>query len=536
MTVFELVIVLFAVVLVLALIGRGRSTPLPVIFAVGGLVMGFLWRFVPQLPRFSIAPTTALALFLPPLVAAAASSVPLGAFRANLRPITMLAVVLLLVTMVAAAPIARDAVPGLPWAAALALGAIVAPPDPVAATAVARSLGLRNRLVTILSGEGLINDATALVAYEVAISAAVTGHFSWLEVAVELLRAVPVGVVVGLGMAWLAAEVLRRLNDPVVETAISLMVPYLTYIAADHLGGSTILALVALGFYLRSRKDEMGEPATRLASRAVWRVVEFSAEGLVFVLVGVEIGQVFTLGAPIVVLEHAGLVILVVVLLRMAWMYVVPSVLQLVSHRVKPIASLGELTVLGWSGMRGVVSLVLALSIPRRLASGAPFPGRSELIVIALSVVLATLIGQGLTLAPLIRFLGVGHPEQSSRQEEETRTAAIQAARQRLEALAASHALSPEQRDNAIAHLTRDVGLAREQSPDAHSRRLRQALLLALAAERDVVVRRRNNGLIADDSAERLQEILDAEEFRIDEVIAHQEDGDSGFESRSMDA
>lgn len=532
MTGFELTILLFAVVVVLALVGRGLSTPLPVVFALGGLGLGLVWRFVP-LPHFAIAPQLTLALFLPPLIVAAAYAVPLGAFRANFRPIMGLAVVLVLVTMGVTAIIARAAIPGLPWAAALVLGAVVAPPDPVAATTVGSKLGLENRLVTILAGEGLVNDATALVAYQIAVTAAVSGLFSWSQLGIELLRAVPVGLAVGFAVGWLSTWLLRRIDEPVLETAISLLVPYAAYIAAERLGGSTILALVALGFHLKLRLGESGTPATRLAGRNVWRVVDFAAGGLVFVLVGVELGTVVTLGTPVGVLRVAALVVGSVVVMRMLWMHTIPHALELVSKRAGPAFPFGQLTVLGWAGMRGVVSLVLALSIPQVLASGEPFPMRGQLIVIAVSVVVATLIGQGLTLAPLIRYLGIDHPRRPAREERDARESAVAAARSELDQLVRTGELSPVQRDGLAVRLGRSVGLGRElQGASDIENSMTAALLLALARQRRVVLQRVNDGRISDDAAEHLQEILDADELRLNQDadgdrLAAQEDEES---------
>lgn len=517
MTSLELAIALATAAVALDLLARRLATPRPVVLAAGGLVLGLFWARIPDLPTFAIPPYLVLGLVLPPLLAAAAFRVPLGAFRASLRPITLLAVGLVLVTMTGVAAVAHSVIPGLPWAAAFVLGAAVAPPDPVAATAVAGRVGLGNRLVTILAGEGLVNDATALVAYQVAVAAVLTGEFSWGHTAVEMVRSAPLGILVGLGVGLVTAAVRRRVNDTMVETAVSLLVPYIAYVVADRMRASGILAVVALGFFLRRRATELGAPATRLVNRVVWQAVDFLTGGLVFVLVGIELGRVASRVSPGILL-HALAVVAATIVIRLLWMYSVPHATRLVTATKRPPPPASELTVLGWSGMRGVVTLALALAIPLRTATGAPFPARNELVAIALAVVLATLLGQGLTLAPLIKRLGLADPDAPGREEREARAAAEHAGRERIERLVTQSAITADQRGRLLDVLALEVGkpgqqgrLAARLESDEESR----VLLLALADARRAIVRLWDDGDLNDESAERLEAELDLSEVSL---------------------
>jgi monovalent cation/hydrogen antiporter len=511
----EVVVLLSTFVVVLAVAARRLTTPLPLVLALGGAVFGALTNFLPGLPARVLPPDLVLPVFLPPLLLAAAYRVPLGAFRARLRPITLLAVGLVLATMAAVAVVAHALLPGVGWPAAFVLGAVVAPPDPVAATQVGRRLGLESRLVTILEGEGMVNDATALGAYQIAVAAAVTGSFSWTHALLEVAVSAPFGVLVGLAVGWVTAAVRRRLDEAVLETAVSLLVPYVAWLVAERVGTSAVLAVVTLGFYLRLRAGEIGGPATRLTSRVVWSTADFAASGMVFALVGLELGRVAAAGVPRDVLADAAVVAVAVVALRLAWMYTVPLLARVFVGRARAAYSFRELTVLGWAGMRGVVSLALALVIPYRTAAGEPFPARTALVVISMAVVFATLIGQGLTLSPLIRRLGIGNAGAGERQERAARKLALRAARACLAQQAG--ALPRAELERITGDLVRYVGVGRdprtgEGPPHAGAV---DALRAALGAERSVVLRLREDGRLDDELAARLEAEIDVDEMAL---------------------
>ncbi|HEU4649101.1 MAG TPA: Na+/H+ antiporter [Gemmatimonadales bacterium] len=513
MTPLDVAVILAALILGLDLIARQLSTPRPIVLATGGVGVGVLAHFIPGLPRVTLEPQLILGVVLPPLLAGAAFRVSPGAFRASLRPIAFLAVGLVLATMAAVAAVAHAVVPGLPWAVALVLGALVAPPDSVAATTLAGSVGLKNRLVTILEGEGLVNDATALVAYQLAVETAVTGHFSWGHAAATLLLSAPAGVLVGLAVGWITAQIRRRVDDSLLESSMSLLAPYVAYVLAEHLHSSAVLAVVAFGMYIRQRATEIGSPPTRLVNRTVWQVMDFITGGLVFVLVGLEVGAVATAIFSPATLERAAAVIGATIGIRLAWMYVLPHLDRLLRRTPRPdMPSWRELTVLGWAGMRGVVSLALALAIPAQTASGMPLPGRQDVVILALGVVLATLIGQGLTLGPLIRRLGIADPGAPAREEAAAREAAIRAGRAKLKALAARGELRLDQLEYLEHQLERGLGVQpdrRATRPDDGT----SALLQALAAERETIRQWWNEGRLNENSALRLEAELDLAEM-----------------------
>lgn len=545
----ELIVGLLVVAVALALLAKRLTTPQPVVLAIGGLLLGVVWHYVPGTPDVQIAPQQVLALFLPPVLAWAAFTVPLGAFRANLGPITLLAVVLVFATMGLVAAVTRAFDPTVPWAAAFVLGAIVAPPDPVAATSVGGQLGLRNRLVTIMEGEGLVNDATALVAYQLAVEAAVTGQFSWGHATIELVRTAPLGIVVGLAVAYLTAVVLRRIDDPVIETTISLMAPYVAYVAAESVGGSAILAVVAHGFLLRRKLVFVGRAPTRIASRTVWQTVNFIVTALVFLLIGVELGRSSATGLGVAILWRGALVSVAAIVVRLVWMLVIPSLTAWIgrvwsgqprapanaprtgSRGTLPDASdpqpdtqptsFKERVVLGWAGMRGVVSLALALAIPARTASGAPFPHRTQLVFLSFAVIFATLVGQGLTLAPLVHWLGVGDPNAAREQEDEARRYAVNAGESCLAELPQTAALPRDIQAKLREKLRHEVGLASPDGIDSAAQsavhaQVRHVLGEVLTAERDAVLRLREAGHVSDEIAQRLEVEIDVDQVRLD--------------------
>jgi monovalent cation/hydrogen antiporter len=281
--------------------------------------------------------------------------------------------------------------------------------------------------------------------------------------------------------------------------------------------GSGVLAVVALGFFLRQRATELGAPATRLVNRVVWQAVDFLMAGLVFVLVGIELGRVATQVSPGILL-HALAVVAATIIIRLLWMYSVPYATRLVTSSDRPGPPASELTVLGWSGMRGVVTLALALAIPLRTASGAPFPARNELVAIALAVVLVTLLGQGLTLAPLIKRLGMADPDAPAREERAARAAAERAGRERIERLEAEGAITADQRARLLDVLALEMGTPGRQGRLAarlESNQESRSLLLALADARRAILRLWDDGDLNDESAARLEAELDLSEVSL---------------------
>jgi CPA1 family monovalent cation:H+ antiporter len=502
----EVVIGLLVVAVALARLGKGIATPTPVIFVVAGLLLGVASRFVPGLPSVVLDPDIVFFVFLPPLLASAALDIPFGPFRANIRPIALLAVGLVLATMAAVGFVVHAVTPEIPLAAALALGAIVAPPDPVAATSVARLLGIPNRLVTILEGEGLVNDATALVAYKVAVTAVATGYFSWSEAGARFVFAGSVGIGSGLVVGWATGLALRTLQDEVLETATALLAPYLAYLLADRVGASGVLAVVTVGFFLQRRTSVPGDASARLVSRSVWQTLIFIINGAVFILVGLQIGEIAAAGMPAGTLRAAALVSAVVIWVRLGWMFIVPLVLRVIlpGRGDHGIPSVAGLAILGWAGMRGVVSLAVALSLPLRTASGEPFPARAELILLAFGVIFATLVLQGLTLRPLVRALGMADPTARRREHLVARRAAVSAAKRHIRKMLIEGEITRRQ----ARQLRRSLTPVSTEDVDEHTA-LRRARSEVLEAERRVIHHLVQSGEIGDPTGQELEAALD---------------------------
>lgn len=495
---------------------RVARLPEPVTLAFLGLAVGYAWTYVPGLPVIRLPPALVLFVFLPPLLTSAAYSLPLGGFRRNLRPIGLLTIGLLLATVAAAAGTVHM-IAGMPWAAALVLGAIIAPPDPVAATAVASRTGLAHRLVIILEGEGLVNDAVAIVVYHLALLAATSGVFTLGIAATTLMTEVPVGVLVGLAVGWGVARVRRHLDDVTLEAGISLVVPYIAYALADRLHGSGVLAVVTLGFMLQRYRHEMSSPVSRLATHIVWGAVQFVSNALVFFLLGLLIGQI--LAEVEVSWRLAGIAVAlsaVVVLLRLAWMHVVPRVTRLLPNVERdPLPSSAELTVLGWAGMRGVVSLALALALPDLPRDAVWGDLRAAIILLTFGVILFTLFLQGATLTALVTHLGAGDPGREARDEARVRA---RTSRVGLAALARARrhgALSDAVCEQMSTRLRDgEYGLGGGVYP-FRRRAEADALVGALDAQRRALEQARNLGRLSAPLAARLETQLDADVARI---------------------
>ncbi|MEU0373655.1 Na+/H+ antiporter [Streptomyces sp. NPDC006283] len=390
-------------------VGQRLGLPPPVLMTLAGIVLAFL----PFVPNVELPPEFILPLLLPPLLYAAVQRTSWRQFTANVRPILLLAVALVFVTTAAVAAVAHTVVPGLPIAAAVALGALVAPPDPVAATAVAGSLGLPRRLVSILEGEGLFNDVTAIVLYHVAIAAAVTGTFSWPVAAGELVLSAVVALAVGLALGWLSNKLMGMLGDATLQIGLTMMVPFVSYVLAEELKGSGVLAVLVTALFLAEHGADADDVMGRLAGNTFWQIVDTLVTGVAFGLIGLELHNVFGTadGREWQMIGWGAAVVAVVVGVRLLWLLPATWLAKRL-HTLRDIdeeipVSWRETVVMWWSGMRGVASVALALAIPLKTQDGAGFPGREEIIFIAFSVILGTLVVQGLTLPWLVQRLGV---------------------------------------------------------------------------------------------------------------------------------
>ncbi len=518
----ETVILLLVAVLVLTALATAVLVPYPIVLVIGGLVLGF----VPGLPTVRLAPDLVFLVFLPPILWSAAYFTSLRDFRANLRPIALLAVGLVLATTAAVAAVARILVPGLGWAGAVALGAIVSPPDAVAATAVARRLRIPHRIITILEGESLVNDATALVLYRAAVGAVAVGAVAPADALVRFAAAGAGGVLIGLAVGFACEQAMRRSHDSLIEIAITLLGPYAAWVLAERVHASPVLACVAGGLYIRQHFSALVAAATRLQARAVWDLVVFVLNGVVFILIGLQLGSLREAVPPGRlgdIVWQAALVSLTAIAVRLAWVpvaAVVPRVLSPSLRKRDPMPPWSSLFLIGWTGMRGIVSLAAALALPLTVAPGVPFPHRNEIILITFGVILSTLVLQGLTLAPLVRALRLPEDDSLAREEALARDRAAVAALRRLDELAAEPWAIHEQVDRARLRYTQ--GQRRFSSlrgeggtpPEAAAafRRLRHE---TLTAERNALIELRDRGLISDAVLHQLEYELDVETLRI---------------------
>jgi CPA1 family monovalent cation:H+ antiporter len=446
-------------------------------------------------------------------------------FAANLRPITLLAVGLVIVTMTAVAWVAHAVVPGMGWPEAFLLGAIISPPDAVAATAVTERLKVPRRIVTIIEGESLVNDATGLVAYRFALVAVMSGGFSPARAAGQFLLTVVGGVMVGLVVGWVVAQIHRRLDDFEAETVITLLTPYAAYIPAEHLRVSGVLATVTAGGYLGWRNPELLSALTRFRGRGVWRVLLMLFNGLVFILIGLQLGDISRLSIRTSwssMLWQAALVSLVTIVARLLYVPVGVYLPRILSPRLRardPYPRWQATALIGWTGMRGIVSLALALSLPLTLPDGHPFPHRTLIVILSFAVILVTLLVQALSLPAVIRALGFKDDGVDLREEREALVRASEAAVARLESLDNTVIIHPQLLERVRSpyeeRLTRLTTEAVEDPEckltEGESEAYRRLRGQALAAERQAVVKLRNEGKISEEVLHRVQEALDLE-------------------------
>ncbi|MFI7008046.1 Na+/H+ antiporter [Streptomyces sp. NPDC050145] len=458
-------------------LGDRLGLPSPVLMTLLGIVLAL----ISAVPNVDISPDLILPIVLPPLLYAAVHRTSWRQFAANRRPIFLLAVALVFVTTAAVAFVANAVVPGLPLAAAVALGALVAPPDPVAATAVAGQLGLPRRMVSILEGEGLFNDVTAIVLYHVAIAAAVSGTFSFPEAALTLVLSAVVAIAVGFGLAWTANKLMDYLGDATLQVGLTLLVPYASYVLAEELHGSGVLAVVTTAMFMVEHAFDADDVMTRLTGRAFWDVVDTLVTGVAFGLIGLEVHNVVRTaeGHWTEMLGWSGAVVGVVIVVRLLWLLPMTWVTQRLHARRDveediPV-SWRETVVMWWSGMRGVASVALALAIPLTMDDGSPFPARDEIVFIAFGVIMATLVLQGLSLPWLVRKLKVtADTEAEQSYERDLALRAARAAKARLKEIEEVEDL-PEDVQEQLLRRAYDIGLRINPELGAEERREAQA-------------------------------------------------------------
>ncbi|MGH8623520.1 MAG: Na+/H+ antiporter, partial [Burkholderiales bacterium] len=444
MNLLEVVLFLLLLSVALGWVARRLNFPYPIALVIGGAALGFL----PELPQFPFDPQLILVLVLPPILYQAALLTSWRDFRANIRPIGLLAIGLVIATTLAVGAALKLVVPEIPWAAAFVLGAIVSPPDAVAATAILTRLNVPRRVVTILEGESLVNDASGLVLYKFAVAAVMTGAFSLREASFEFVGVAIGGAIIGVVLGRFFIFIHRYLGDVFIEVLMTLAVPYVSYILAESLYLSGVLAVVAAGLVRGRYAPEIVSAEMRIIARSVWNLLVFLLNSLVFILIGLQLSGIlgrltgYSAGE---LLLYGTLISAVAIAARFAWVYPATYLPRMVSARLRerdPAPSEAEVFIMSWCGMRGIVSLAAALALPLTLEGGAPFPGRDLIIFLTFVVIAVTLVLQGFSLALLIRVLHVGTDWSEHEEEQRARFALGKAAIAAIDGLAAKEGIA----------------------------------------------------------------------------------------------
>jgi monovalent cation/hydrogen antiporter len=519
----QILLLFLAVLVAAAMIARRLNTAPSIVLVLAGVALAL----TPGLPRIELAPELVLLVILPPLIYSAGVSMSWREFRFNLRPIILLAFGAVVFTTCAVAAAAHYVL-GLPWAVGFLIGAIVAPPDVVAPLAIARRLGIPRRLLLLLEGEGLANDATALILYRFAVVAITTGMFSPTQAAGTFVAIVVGEIIWGIGVGWLSLHLRRLAGEPRLEIVLSLMTPYLAYWVPEHVGGSGVLATVATGLYVSWNGPLLIPSATRLQGIFFWDLIIYVIEGFVFLLTGMQARTLIERSANLSIRDLAIAIAsttAIVIVARFIWVYPATYLPRWLSPRLRkrdPSPPWQHPFVLSFTGVRGVVSLAAALAIPLTLANGQPFPHRDLILFISFGVIILTLVGLGLLLPPVIRWLGVArYRDEEHRRERDAELAArheaMDAGLRRLEALARERNLPEEV--SALMRARDDT--RRQQFPRRAADGFEQAALSAklrldlIAAERKYLYQLLRDGKITDESRRRIERELDLEEASI---------------------
>ena len=509
----------------LAVLANVVGVPYPIILVLGGVGIGL----VPGMPSVELDPELVLLIFLPPLLYGAAFFTSLRDLRANARPIALLAIGVVLATMFAVAAVAH-AVIGLGWAESFVLGAIVSPTDAVAPAEILRRLNAPRRLLTIVEGENLTNDWTALTLYSVAVAAVVSGEFSLGEASLRFVRSGVGGLAVGLAAGVVIRFVRSRIDDPPTEITISLLSGYAGYLPAEELHFSGVIAAVTTGVYMGWYTPQLTTALMRLQGVSVWEILTFLLNAVLFLLVGLQLPGVldevegYSAGE---LLGWSALVSAVVIVVRIAWGFTVPYLIRAIDRRASQVerrAGPSERLVVSWAGMRGSVSLAAALAVPLSTDAGEPFPGRDLIILLAFAVILVTLVGQGLTLGPLIDRLGIIDDGEEAREETLARLRLSEAAIERLEEVSGEEWARDDtiervrgmydyrrRRFDAQTDGSSEDGAAYEERTGAYTRLMYELF----DAQRDQLIELRNSHVISDEVRRKVERDLDLEESRL---------------------
>jgi monovalent cation/hydrogen antiporter len=516
------VIFLLTVVTVLAEITDKIRIPYPILLVLAGIAIGL----VPGLPTIKLEPDTVFLIFLPPILYEAAWNTSWHNFKQARRPIFMLATGCVIFTTVVVAVMARTFIPYLDWAEAFVLGAIVSPPDAVAAAAATKGLAVPRRITTILEGESLVNDATGLIAYRYAVAFVATGAFGIWSAGLQFLVVATGGIAVGLAVGFLFKKIHQITPDnPTVDTAFTFLAPYVAYLAAEWFHLSGVLAVVAAGLFMSRSSSWVFSQQTRLNAYGSWGTVIFLLNGVIFILIGLQLPNIMEgiQDRSFETLFYYGAVVsIAVIVVRLIWVYPSTYIPRLLSKKIRrePEPDIRHVTIVAWSGMRGVVSLAAALALPLTIAgTEEPFPNRDLIIFLTFSVIFSTLVFQGLTLRPLIRILGITTDDSEAREETQARLLLASSVIEHIEENY-SLGLTDEvlnqiktKYEIRIQRIRKDQEQRRlDEGQINEFHRIQQELL---DKERNVILTLHSQGKVSDEVMRKIEYELDLEETRL---------------------
>ena len=521
MQIIATVIILLAVVTALAELTDKIRIPYPILLVLSGIAIGL----IPGLPPVSLHPDVVFLIFLPPILYAAAWSTSWPDFKAARRPIALLAIGCVIFTTIAVAWIAHTFIPGVGWPEAFVLGAIISPPDAVAATASIKGLTVPKRVITVLEGESLVNDATGLIAYRYAVAAVVTGGFGFWDAGLQFIIVAAGGIVLGLAMGWVFKWIHQITPDnPTTDTTLTFITPFIVYLAAENVHVSGVLAVVACGLFLSWHSSQMFNSRTRLQAYGSWDTAIFILNGVVFILIGLQLPMILEELSehPFpMLLKYGAIISLAVIIGRIIWVYPGAYIPRL-SKRIRdaePEVNLKLVTVVAWSGMRGVVSLAAALAIPLTVAGSEPFPNRNLIIFLTFSVIFATLVLQGLTLRPLIKWMGL---KTDGKLLEEELKARLFIASAVIEHIEENHSLTLTDEGLNLIKTKYEIRIQRirkgERAPKVQEVLVEKLYLIQqelLDKERQLILSLRQAGAISEEALRKIEYELDLEESRL---------------------
>ena len=542
---FKIVVFIMAILISLTAIANKRKLPYPILLVAAGLVIGF----VPQLPDLALDPEVVFVIILPPLLYDAASKTSWHEFRTSIRPISALAITLVFFTTTAVAVTAHYFIPGFSWPLAFVLGAVVSPPDAVAASGIIKGLGLNKKVITILEGESLVNDASALIAYRYAVTAVATGTFVFWKAGLEFLLIASVGILIGIATGYLFVLAHKKIeNNPVVETSFTLLAPYVAYLAAEQFHMSGVLAVVSTGLVIAWRAPEVFSYQARMRTRVLWDTLIFLLHGFVFILIGLQLPSIIKDVDRYPFWEMLGyglLISFVTIVVRIIWVFA-GAYWQNFFRKKKnsagdlPVNDYDDNTwknvlVVAWTGTRGVISLAAALALPLMLQNGTHFPKRYSIIFFAFVVIFVTLVVQGLSLPLLIRWLKIKPQDNTDAEEKELQlylaTNTLNFIEQDLTTTLDSK--NQEQLKKKYEQLINDLTKEMTRSKKARQNNaeikpaapddLLKAKLEISKFQRELLVKLHKEGEFSDDALKKVEREMDIDELKLNLKVPKEE-------------